>query len=140
MILKVDVTIEQSELYNYQNSLGYFSTDLMDQWLQYFHALHPLTILLKCFLHVRKLNNTYKGGIGSYCLLIMMIAYLKDNNFGFHKDLQYVLMNLLNFYGNSFNPETSGISLQNENSPFFPTIRNQEYSKLQVIDPLSVYQ
>jgi hypothetical protein len=51
------------------------------------------------------------GGISSYCLFIMIIAYLKESNMGFFNDISHILLNFLNFYGNNFNPEKTGIAL-----------------------------
>jgi hypothetical protein len=53
----------------------------------------------------------YIGGISSYSLLIMIIAFLKDNNAGFSDDYCNLLINFLKFYGSNFNPEFTGISL-----------------------------
>ncbi len=88
----------------------------MDKWLHYYPCLHPLTVLLKCFLYVRQFNNTYKGGISSYCLFIMIVAFLKEYKMGFYNDYSHILINFLNFYGNNFDPDTTGIDLTLENS------------------------
>eukprot|EP00271_Cylindrocystis_brebissonii_P002437 TRINITY_DN1305_c0_g3_i1.p1 TRINITY_DN1305_c0_g3~~TRINITY_DN1305_c0_g3_i1.p1 ORF type:complete len:1027 (-),score=228.28 TRINITY_DN1305_c0_g3_i1:493-3573(-) len=40
-------------------------------------ALEPLCLLLKVYLGQRNLNEAYKGGIGSYCLLNLIGAHLK---------------------------------------------------------------
>jgi non-canonical poly(A) RNA polymerase PAPD5/7 len=39
--------------------------------------LRPLCLILKVFLQQRELNEVYSGGIGSYALLAMLIAFLK---------------------------------------------------------------
>jgi DNA polymerase sigma len=114
-VLKIDLTVENSNPIDYENAhLGYYSTDLMDQWLKYCPCLHTLTILIKSLLNVRNLNITYKGGLSSYCVIMMIIAYLKEYNMSFHKDISLILQSLLNFYGNNFEPETTGINLAQE--------------------------
>ena len=39
----------------------------------------------------------------------MILAYLIENNYGFYKDLSYILFKMLKFYGNYFNCDTTGI-------------------------------
>jgi hypothetical protein len=41
--------------------MGYLSIDFVSKWLSYLSALHPLTIILKCFLNIRKLNTYFTG-------------------------------------------------------------------------------
>ena len=38
-----------------------------------------LIMIMKCVLKQRKLNETYSGGIGSYLLFCMVLAYLREN-------------------------------------------------------------
>eukprot|EP00245_Coleochaete_scutata_P000182 TRINITY_DN10194_c0_g1_i1.p1 TRINITY_DN10194_c0_g1~~TRINITY_DN10194_c0_g1_i1.p1 ORF type:complete len:1253 (-),score=288.15 TRINITY_DN10194_c0_g1_i1:490-4248(-) len=51
---------------------------LIRSLLDRFPALRPLCLVLKCFLGQRSLNEVFKGGIGSYCLLIMICAHLSE--------------------------------------------------------------
>ena len=38
-----------------------------------------LIMVMKCILKQRKLNETYTGGLGSYLLFCMVLAYLREN-------------------------------------------------------------
>ncbi|KAL4465387.1 hypothetical protein ABPG72_009132 [Tetrahymena utriculariae] len=138
--LKVDITVEcqmQSPNSEILNHMGFLSTDFVVRWMGYYVRLQPMTIVMKCFLHARNLNTNFKGGISSYCLLIMIIAFFRDNqNISQSDDYSKILTNFLKYYGTTFNPETIGISLVNAN-PFFPCVRNPSQSKLQVVDPLT---
>jgi len=84
-------------------------------------ALRPLTLFLKYFLHCRLLNDTYKGGIGSFMLQLMIINHLQHLTFqGRLQDpttnLGSVLMSFLECYGCSFNYRQAGLNLNaNEN-------------------------
>ncbi|GAU28635.1 hypothetical protein TSUD_159160 [Trifolium subterraneum] len=40
--------------------------------------LRPLCLILKVFLQQRELNEVYSGGIGSYALLTMLMAMLRN--------------------------------------------------------------
>ncbi|KDD74487.1 hypothetical protein H632_c1279p0, partial [Helicosporidium sp. ATCC 50920] len=47
--------------------------------LQLYPPLRPLSMLLKIFLQQRGLAEVYTGGVGSYCLLVMVAAFLKSH-------------------------------------------------------------
>ena len=77
------------------------------------YKFYRQTLLYFCsffFLFFQKKNKKI-GGISSYSLLIMIIAYLKDNNAGPNDDYCSFLIGFLKFYGKEFNPDISGISL-----------------------------
>ncbi|ERN06559.1 hypothetical protein AMTRI_Chr01g135620 [Amborella trichopoda] len=81
--------------------------------------LRPLCMILKIFLQQRELNEVYSGGIGSYALLAMLIAYLQmqwkgQNNYGKRTVLEHnlgvLLVNFFDFYGRKLNIWDVGIS------------------------------
>ncbi|KAH9305806.1 hypothetical protein KI387_010210 [Taxus chinensis] len=45
--------------------------------LHQFPSLAPLVLLLKSYLHHKGLNKVYDGGLGSYCLTLMLIFHLE---------------------------------------------------------------
>ncbi|KAI7979645.1 Terminal nucleotidyltransferase 4A [Camellia lanceoleosa] len=49
--------------------------DAISKW----PPLQPLYLILKIFLQQRELNEVYTGGIGSYALLVMLIAMIQVN-------------------------------------------------------------
>ncbi|KVH93037.1 Nucleotidyl transferase domain-containing protein [Cynara cardunculus var. scolymus] len=49
--------------------------DAISKW----PPLRPLCLILKVFLQQRELNEVYSGGIGSYALLAMLIAMLRNS-------------------------------------------------------------
>ncbi|KAF2286026.1 hypothetical protein GH714_009767 [Hevea brasiliensis] len=51
-----------------------FIKDSVSKW----PCLRPLCLILKLFLQQRELNEVYSGGIGSYALLAMLMAMLKN--------------------------------------------------------------
>jgi DNA polymerase sigma len=74
-IIKVDITVEAKKtLYSH---LGCLSTEFMKTWLNLYPQLNPIVLTLKYLLSKKSLNKPYKGGISSYCLLIMAAAYIK---------------------------------------------------------------
>ena len=46
-------------------------------WMAEIPNLYNIAILIKYLLQKAQFNSTYKGGIGSYCTIVMIIAYLK---------------------------------------------------------------
>jgi non-canonical poly(A) RNA polymerase PAPD5/7 len=75
--------------------------------------LRPLCLILKVFLQQRELNEVYSGGIGSYALLAMLIAflkYLKDGRSAPEHNLGVLLVKFFDFYGRKLNTADVGIS------------------------------
>lgn len=49
----------------------------MKNWMNEIPNLYSIAILLKYLFQKKELNSTYKGGLGSYCTMVMILAYLK---------------------------------------------------------------
>lgn len=91
------------------------------------YVLPPLVLVLKQFLYEKGLNNTYTGGLGSYCLVLMVISFLQskrfsgnnifnnDNKAGFEEkgkfNLGILLLEFLELYGKKFDYNNMGISI-----------------------------
>ncbi|KAK1414309.1 hypothetical protein QVD17_30053 [Tagetes erecta] len=75
--------------------------------------LRPLCLILKVFLQQRELNEVYSGGIGSYALLAMLIAMLR-NSMGTHAspehNLGVLLVTFFDIYGRKLNTNDVGVS------------------------------
>ena len=87
--------------------------------LKKYPQLRPLVLTIKAFLRQRKLNETYKGGIGSFLLIVMIVGFLqyqskkkklKEMNLG------ELLIGFFRFYGSELNHEQLGISIIGEGS------------------------
>ena len=71
-------------------------------YLQEFPSLRPLYILIRHFLEIRGLTAVSQGGLGSYSILMMIIAALKHSGGKvLPDDLGGQLLHVLNFYGNT---------------------------------------
>ena len=57
---------------------GLASVDLLCHFVAVFPSLRPLTLVLKQFLYERGLSSTYTGGLNSYCLVLMVVAFLQS--------------------------------------------------------------
>ena len=51
------------------------------------------------------------GGLSSYYVVAMIVAFFRDNKDLMYKDNGEILLELLKFYGDKFNPKEIGISL-----------------------------
>ena len=72
--------------------------------------VQPLVLVLKQFLLDRGLLTSYTGGLSSYCLFLMVTKYLQEQPTSWG-DCGSLLMGFLDFYGNSFDPRATGISV-----------------------------
>ncbi|XP_022886672.1 non-canonical poly(A) RNA polymerase PAPD5-like isoform X2 [Olea europaea var. sylvestris] len=86
-----------------------FITDAISKW----PPLRPLCLILKVFLQQRELNEVYTGGIGSYALLVMLIAMLQsqqDRQASPEYNLGILLVNFFDVYGRKLNTTDVGVS------------------------------
>ena len=73
--------------------------------------VRPLVLVLKQFLFDRGLLTAYTGGLSSYCLFLMVTRYLQEQSTSWD-DCGSLLMGFLDFYGNSFDPRATGLSVR----------------------------
>ncbi|KAL2331438.1 hypothetical protein Fmac_019019 [Flemingia macrophylla] len=76
-------------------------------------ALRPLCLILKVFLQQRELNEVYSGGIGSYALLTMLMAMLRNlhlSQVSTEHNLGFLLVQFFDFYGRKLNTSDVGVS------------------------------
>ena len=79
--------------------MGLISTEMMKQWLGFYPGLFTIAIILKQFLDCHGLNDSYTGGLSSYCLLILIISGLKDQDERRGSDYPYILSSFLKYFG-----------------------------------------
>ncbi|KAJ6724514.1 POLY(A) RNA polymerase [Salix viminalis] len=74
--------------------------------------LRPLCLILKVFLQQRELNEVYSGGIGSYALLSMLMALLRnlrECQASLERNLGLLLIHFFDFYGRKLNTTNVGV-------------------------------
>ena len=83
-IIKVDISL---------NSINYKQLNFINQGIKQFPQIIFLIKILKKLLIYKHMSNSYKGGMSSYCLFLIIYSYLKmyfsfytnnplDNNYG----------------------------------------------------------
>lgn len=100
---------------------------LMGTYLDALPALKPLTLILKVFLAARNLHQAYSGGVGSYALQLLIVAFLQQRERDAvarrrppsQPNLGALLLEFLEFYGLEFNYWTTAISVRHDGF-FFP--------------------
>ena len=66
--IKVDISI---------NSINYKQIQFIKKGNNKFPQIKPLIKILKKLLILKNMNNSYKGGMGSYCLFLIIYSYLR---------------------------------------------------------------
>uniref|UniRef100_K3WZD1 PAP-associated domain-containing protein n=1 Tax=Globisporangium ultimum (strain ATCC 200006 / CBS 805.95 / DAOM BR144) TaxID=431595 RepID=K3WZD1_GLOUD len=109
---------------------GLETNDVVLSLIHEFPPLAPIMLVLKSFAIERGFAISYSGGLSSYSLLLMVARYLQEHSDtvtnGFENvsaavqhsissqscaDFGMMLMGFLDFYGNRFDPRTTGISV-----------------------------
>lgn len=121
--------------------------------MKHFPLLGNLVMLVKQLLKVNQLNDPYSGGISSYALTLMIVAFLQFQivNCGpgclvyylqyqpAHEDLAYTLVQFLHFYSYLVNFSNSVIQPlapgDYTSNPIFNSFHLND--KLTIIDPLN---
>ena len=104
--IKVDITFKD------ETHRGSDCVRLVKQYMMEYHLLSHMVMILKHILKVHNLNDPYSGGISSYALTLMIVAFLQlhfiilrqGQNYFYnflidHTDLVSTLSQFLWFYG-----------------------------------------
>ncbi|MGK3735835.1 MAG: non-canonical poly(A) RNA polymerase PAPD5/7 [Bacillariaceae sp.] len=116
--ISIDVCFNQTS--------GVQAAALMRQYMQAIPPFRPLTFVLKQFLASRGLNQPYSGGVGSFLLQMMILAFLQhrerdafNNRRPSIYNLGALLVEFFEFYSTDFNFILTGISVRFDGF-FFP--------------------
>eukprot|EP01017_Pseudomicrothorax_dubius_P031462 TRINITY_DN4021_c0_g2_i2.p1 TRINITY_DN4021_c0_g2~~TRINITY_DN4021_c0_g2_i2.p1 ORF type:complete len:509 (+),score=108.26 TRINITY_DN4021_c0_g2_i2:64-1590(+) len=146
-IVKIDLTMEILEAYpsTMQAHYGLVSTEFSKKMLTLFRPLQELILLFKNYLITRGFNNTFKGGLSSYCVLILVTAFLLETANRNNSNLASLYIKLLTFYGEEFKALSTGITIPLDQcminavgpKPFFPKPKRPDSSLLFIMDPFN---
>ena len=93
-IIKVDISLK---------SINYKQINFIQKGINTFPQIKPLIKIIKKLLIFKNMNNSYKGGMSSYCLFLIIYSYLKiNNNYNIIGNNNYgsLLMDFLYYYIN----------------------------------------
>ncbi|XP_075094308.1 uncharacterized protein LOC107762184 isoform X1 [Nicotiana tabacum] len=94
---------------------GLQTTELVKELTEQFPASTPLALVLKQFLADRSLDQSYSGGLSSYCLVLLITRFLQhEHHHGrlIDQNLGSLLMDFFYFFGNVFDPRQMRVSIQ----------------------------
>eukprot|EP00978_Attheya_sp_CCMP212_P015392 scaffold39755_cov52-Attheya_sp.AAC.3 len=117
-VLQLDISFDSPDHH------GLEAVSLARGVMEEFPMVRPLVLVIKQFLLDRGLLTAYTGGLSSYCLFLMVTRYLQEQQSSSWTDCGSLLMGFLDFYGNSFDPRATGISVAGR--AYFPR-PNHEY-------------
>ncbi|KAL8729939.1 MAG: hypothetical protein Q9166_004384 [cf. Caloplaca sp. 2 TL-2023] len=107
--IRVDVSFE--------NETGLIANDTFNDWKRHFPAMPILTTVIKQFLMMRGLNEVVNGGLGGFsvtCLVTSLLQNLPRVQSGEvvpEQHLGEMLLEFLDLYGNQFDLDRTGISM-----------------------------
>lgn len=109
--------------FNIENGLE--GVNVVKSYLSKYPQLKYLITVIKYFLKQRGLNDTYSGGVGSFLLFCMVVcsvqqhpSYRQDKQ-NYHKyTLAHYFMHFLRMYGEVFNYDKIGISIDGDGMLF----------------------
>jgi non-canonical poly(A) RNA polymerase PAPD5/7 len=67
--ISIDISLNQTT--------GLTAIAVIRKYLQNFPALRPLILIVKSYLSQRGMNEVYKGGLGSYSIICLVISFLQ---------------------------------------------------------------
>ncbi|XP_051129424.1 uncharacterized protein LOC127250278 isoform X2 [Andrographis paniculata] len=94
---------------------GLQTTGLVKDLTERFPAATPLALVLKQFLADRSLDQSYSGGLSSYCLILLITRFLQHEHHQgrpINQNYGSLLMDFFYFFGNVFDPRQMRISVQ----------------------------
>lgn len=104
-VLQLDISFDGPEHH------GSDAVQMVTGVMEELPMVRPLVLVLKQFLLDRGLLAAYTGGLSSYCLFLMVTRYLQEQPLLWN-DCGTLLMGFLDFYGNHFEPRSTGISVK----------------------------
>ena len=130
-----DITFFETE-----NELEKIPSELMIDYIKKCTLLHPqifdIVYIMKRFLYNKKLNKSYRGGISSYSLFLMTLAFIKKYKSTYDIPIGSLFIEYLYFYSN-FNFYNTLIQPKEENNIFENIENNLEKCSLNIIDPIT---
>ncbi|TIB73973.1 Nucleotidyltransferase [Wallemia mellicola] len=106
----IDISLNQTN--------GVDAGRMVNEILDRYPAARPLSMLLKCFLSQRSMNEVYTGGVSSYSVICLVVSFLqmhpkvRRGDINPLDNLGVLLVDLLELYGRNFNYDVTGISIE----------------------------
>jgi len=109
--------------------------DYIKECLMLYPQIYDIVYIMKKFLFNKKLNKSYQGGISSYSLFLLTLAFIKSNKNNFDIPIGSLFIEFLNFYSNFDFYDT--LIKPNEENNIFENFENNQKFHLNIIDPIT---
>lgn len=134
---KADLFWEGIEWNRSKLHLGMKSIHLVKSYIKEYVHLKELTLCIKKLLSAKGLNSPYQGGLSSYGVVIMIVAYM--NFFSLQNawlNISQLLIHFFDFYGSKFDENKVGI-LVNRGGCYYP-FNSMSDCPIVIKDPLNI--
>lgn len=114
---------------------GCAAARLVQAYVSLMPALKSLALVLKQFLYLQNLNDTYTGGLSSYCLVVLIVGFLQACASEGDQDVGELLITLLKFYGGEtdnsggFRYESTGLRVNLPDDFYQPHLRQKSVKR-----------
>ncbi|CAI4714935.1 BAQ_1a_G0043940.mRNA.1.CDS.1 [Saccharomyces cerevisiae] len=116
--LHIDVSFERTN--------GLEAAKLIREWLRDSPGLRELVLIIKQFLHSRRLNNVHTGGLGGFTVICLVYSFLnmhpriKSNDIDVLDNLGVLLIDFFELYGKNFGYDDVAISISDGYASYIP--------------------
>lgn len=116
--IHIDVSFERTN--------GLEAAKLIREWLDESPGLRELVLIVKQFLHSRRLNNVHTGGLGGFSIICLVFAFLQlhprivTDEIDPMDNLGVLLIDFFELYGKNFGYDDVGISLADGKPSYIP--------------------
>ena len=112
--IKVDLIVIENDLLNLLPS-AFRTTEFIQQCMISYPPMYKINLVLKYLLNLFQLTNSYKGGLCSYGLSILVVNFLLLKRFEQSSKLGWIIHEFINYFANEFNPKSMIVSLKKLN-------------------------
>ncbi len=130
--LKFDLTFKEETFY----SINYIKTiEFVQESINNYPNIKKIVLFMKRYFKIINLNKSYNGGLSSYSLFLIVLAFLKKNQFNKNISIGKQLYYIIEFYS-FFNFSELMINV-NEENPFIKIEETFKSDKIIIIDPIN---
>lgn len=125
--IHIDVSFERTN--------GLEAAKLIREWLDETPGLRELVLIVKQFLHSRRLNNVHTGGLGGFSIICLVYSFLHlhprivSGEIEPRDNLGVLLIDLFELYGKNFGYDDVGITVR-DGAAYIP---KREWRELQPV-------
>lgn len=111
---------------SFERTNGVDAAKLIRSWLDSTPGLRELVLIVKQFLHARKLNNVHTGGLGGFSIICLVFSFLHThpriitNEILAKDNLGVLLIDFFELYGKNFGYDDVAISMLDGNPHYLP--------------------